>query len=112
MTFGEKVQLLRKNNNMSQETLANILRINRNNLSRIETGKSEPNLSVIKGIATTFNVDVNTLVGINKSDMNTKDKIRIIVDGCHHLLDSDLDLIIRFISILREEYVKSDLGSN
>ena len=42
MDFGSKIQMLRKNQGMSQETLAAILKINRNNLSRIETGKSEP----------------------------------------------------------------------
>ena len=56
MDFGKKVQMLRKTHGLSQETLANILNINRNNLSRIETGKSEPNLSVIRDIAKYFNM--------------------------------------------------------
>jgi len=51
MKLGEKVQLLRKNHNMSQEVLAQKLEINRNCLSRIETGKSEPSISVISSIA-------------------------------------------------------------
>ena len=34
-----------------------ILKINRNCLSRIETGKSEPSLSVIRDIAEYFNID-------------------------------------------------------
>ena len=38
--IGDKIQSLRKNNSMSQEELAAELRINRNCLSRIETGKS------------------------------------------------------------------------
>ena len=48
MDFGKKVQMLRKTHGLSQENLANILNINRNNLSRIETWNSAPNLSVIK----------------------------------------------------------------
>ena len=112
MSFGEKVQLLRRNNNMSQESLANALRINRNNLSRIETGKSEPGLAIIKGIATIFNVDVASLIGMDSNDMASEDKIRMIENGCHGLLDSDLDLIIRMISILKEEYVKSNIRNN
>ena len=36
MNLGEKIKYLRKSQNMSQETLANHLKINRNYLSRIE----------------------------------------------------------------------------
>jgi transcriptional regulator with XRE-family HTH domain len=62
--FGKKVQLLRKNHNISQEKLAINLKINRNYLSRIETGKSEPTLSVICDIANFFRVDVATLMAL------------------------------------------------
>ena len=54
MDFGKKVQTLRKNHNISQENLAILLKINRNYLSRIETGKSEPTLSIIRDIATSL----------------------------------------------------------
>ena len=112
MSFGEKVQLLIKNNNISQEKLANLLRINRNYLSRIETGKSEPSLSVIKSIANIFKTDVASLIGIGSNSESSEDKIKEINDSCKYLLDSDLDLVLRIISILREEYVKRDTGSN
>ena len=55
MEFGEKVRLLRRKHDLSQDSLATILKINRNCLSRIETGKSEPSLSVIRDIAEYFN---------------------------------------------------------
>ena len=42
MTLGEKIRNLRNNNNISQDKLAKMLNINRNNLSRIETDKSVP----------------------------------------------------------------------
>lgn len=112
MNFGEKVQTLRRNNGISQEKLANELRINRNYLSRIETGKSEPDLSVIKNIATIFNVDVASLIGMENSNMSSEEKIKKINDDCKYLLEGDLDLLIRIISILREEYIKKNIGSN
>ena len=65
MEFGKKVQMLRKNHNISQENLASLLKINRNYLSRIETGKSEPTLTIIKDISTFFKVDVASLMGFN-----------------------------------------------
>lgn len=102
MDFGKKVQMLRKNNNLSQENLAVILRINRNYLSRIETGKSEPSLSVLKSIVEYFKVDVETLIDIKKNKGKVEDKIKKINEGCQHLLEDDLDFLIRIISVMRE----------
>ena len=106
MEFGNKVQILRKNHNISQETLASILNINRNHLSRIETGKSEPTLSIIRDIANYFKVDVASLMDMDNKKMNTKDKIEAIDEGCRHLIDDDLNTVLRLISVMREEYVK------
>ena len=108
MNFGSKIQMLRKNHGISQETLAEILKINRNYLSRIETGKSEPSLSVLKDIAEYFKVDIIALMDIQTNGSNSEEKINIITEGCKHLLDNDLDFIIRVISIMREEYVKKN----
>lgn len=108
MDFGSKIQMLRKSHNLSQEKLAAILKINRNYLSRIETGKSEPSLSVLRDIAQYFKVDITTLMDIQMHGSNSEEKIQKIVEGCHHLLDDDLDLLIRIISVLRMEYVKKN----
>lgn len=109
MDFGKKVQMLRKNHNISQEKLAIILKINRNYLSRIETGKSEPTLSVICDIADFFKVDVATLMNINKEKQDNSEKIKSISEGCKYLLSDDLDFLIRMISVMREEYVKKNI---
>ena len=108
MEFGSKIQMLRKSQGISQENLAAILKINRNNLSRIETGKSEPTLSIIKNIVNYFNVDVVSLMDLEKNTMDTKDKIKKISEECNYLLDDDLDFILRLISVMREEYVKKN----
>ena len=109
MDFGKKIQMLRKSHGLSQETLANILNINRNNLSRIETGKSEPNLSIIRDVVKYFNVDAASLIGISKDEISSKEKIKMITDNCNYLLDSDLDFLVRLTSTLREEFVKKGL---
>ncbi len=106
MEFGSKVQMLRRNHNISQESLAAILKINRNYLSRIETGKSEPTLSVIRDIAKYFEVDVATLMDMDTNSLNSEEKIKRISNGCKYLLSDDLDFLIRVISVMREEYVK------
>lgn len=108
MEFGSKVQALRRNHNISQESLAGILKINRNYLSRIETGKSEPTLSVIRDIAKYFEVDVATLMDMDTNSLNSEEKIKKISNGCRYLLDDDLNFLIRVISVMREEYVKRE----
>lgn len=108
MEFGKKIQMLRKSQGISQENLASILKINRNNLSRIETGKSEPTLSIIKNIVNYFNVDVISLMDLDNNFIDTKDKIKKISEECNHLLDNDLDFILRIISVMKEEYVKKN----
>ena len=106
MKLGEKIKQLRKNKGVSQEELASMLKINRNYLSRIETGKSEPTSGVLKNIAQIFSIDLNSLLDIIDEENKNTDKIRYIVDNCKHLHDKDLDFIVRIMSIMREEYVK------
>lgn len=106
MDFGRKIQMLRKTHGLSQETLANILNINRNNLSRIETGKSEPNLSIIRDVVKYFNVDAASLIGISDDNVSSKDKIKLILENCNYLFDNDLDFLVKLTSIMREEFVK------
>ena len=106
MKLGEKIKSLRKSKGVSQESLATMLKINRNFLSRIETGKSEPTSSILKQIAEIFNVDLNSLLEIEDEENKNTDKIKYIVDNCKYLHEKDLDFIVRIMSIMREEYVK------
>ena len=106
MKLGDKIKSLRKSKAISQEGLASMLKINRNFLSRIETGKSEPTSSILKNIAEIFSVDLNSLLDIDEEENKNTDKIRYVVDNCKYLHDKDLDFIVRIMSIMREEYVK------
>ena len=106
MKLGEKIKLLRKSKNITQDQLASMLNINRNYLSRVETGKSEPSSSVLKNIATIFNIDLNSLLDIKKSDEESAKKMEYIVNSCKQLADKDLDFLVRIISVMKEEYVK------
>ena len=63
-------------------------------------------MSIIRDIAEYFKVDVASLMDIKNKKFDTKDKIKMIVDGCQYLMDDDLDFLIRVISVMREEYVK------
>ena len=106
MTLGDKIRNLRKNENMSQEVLAKYLNINRNYLSRIETGKTEPNSSVLINLSNTFNISIDSLLEINKSNISVNDKIKYIKENLHYLSNEDLDFIIKMISIMKKEFIK------
>jgi len=106
MKLGEKIKQLRKNKSISQEDLASMLKINRNYLSRIETGKSEPTSSILKNVAEIFNIDLNSLLDIEDEESKNTEKTKYIIDNCKYLQEKDLDFIVRVMSIMREEYVK------
>lgn len=106
MKIGEKIQSLRKSSGMSQEVLAQKLNVNRNCLSRIETGKVDPTITMVKEISTIFNVDIASLADMKSRSLSYDEKIKLINDGCYYLTDKDLDFIVRMISVMREEYVK------
>ena len=106
MNFGEKVKYLRKSQNMTQQELANELNINRNNLSRIETEKSEPNATLIKSISNLFGISVSSLLDMDIDKPVHEEKIKYVTENCKLLPETDLDFLVRVISIMKEEYVK------
>lgn len=120
MKLGEKIKYLRKSKGISQEELATMLKINRNFLSRIETGKSDPNAGILKSIAQIFNVDLNSLLDINNSEEQGIDKIKYITENCKYLQDKDLEFIVRrerfYGEVKRSFYIgekkESDIKAN
>ena len=92
MKLGEKIKSLRKSKGISQEELAAMLKINRNYLSRVETG--------------IFNIDLNSLLDINNDNQDISEKVKYIVNNCKYLHEKDLDFIVRIITVMKEEYVK------
>lgn len=75
--LGKRIKELRKEKNISQEKLAEIIGIEANNLSRIENGKNYPSADTIVKIAEALNVDVNKLYyfGHHKSYDTIKQEI-------------------------------------
>lgn len=80
MEFNEKLQQLRKQKNLTQEQLAELLYVSRTAISKWETGKGHPNIESLKSIAKIFDISIDELlsgdqiidiaVTENKSNMN------------------------------------------
>ncbi|WP_349670000.1 helix-turn-helix transcriptional regulator [Lacrimispora sp.] len=62
MEFGEKLQLLRKLNNLTQEQLAAQLYVSRTAVSKWESGKGYPNIDSLKCISKLFGVSIDELL--------------------------------------------------
>lgn len=104
MDLGNKIRNIRYNNNVSQEEMAKMLKINRNYLSRIETNKSLPTAEVLTRIAENFNVSVDSLLGINlegkEGEAAKANKIKKINQYCAYLTNSELDFVINMLCVM------------
>lgn len=110
--LGKKIKQIRIQRNMSQEEMAKELGINRNQLSRIETGKSEPSANVIKKLCVNCSVNLYDLFEIKRFDSVNEEKYNYIIDNCKYISEKDLDFIIRIITLMRDEYLKKINNQN
>lgn len=62
MEFHEKLQQLRKQQNLTQEQMAEQLYVSRTAISKWETGKGYPNIESLKGISKLFSVSIDELL--------------------------------------------------
>lgn len=104
MDLGNKIKNIRYNHNISQEELAKILEINRNNLSRIETNKSLPTAEVLAKLAVTFNISIDSLLEVNVDGRDgaevKKGKIKKINQYCEYLSNSELDFVVNMLYVM------------
>jgi transcriptional regulator with XRE-family HTH domain len=59
--FGKNLRKIRKNNNMSQETLAIKAETSRSQIARIERGQINPTITTVKRIAEVFQINIQSL---------------------------------------------------
>lgn len=61
LEFGRKIQRLRKNKDLTQEELAESLRISRTHMGHIEQGRKSPSMELLERIARVLKVQVKDL---------------------------------------------------
>lgn len=59
----QRLQILRKQLNISQSELANKMQLSQQSISKYEQGSREPDISTLKQLAKFFNVSIDYLVG-------------------------------------------------
>lgn len=63
MELGKKIQKIRKNNNLSQSDLAEMLGVSRQSVSKWETGTATPEISKLIQISEMFDISVDMILG-------------------------------------------------
>ncbi|SHE36065.1 Helix-turn-helix [Caldanaerobius fijiensis DSM 17918] len=63
--FCKTLKKLRKSHNMTQDELAEMLNLSRSAISLYETGRREPDYTVLTKLADIFDVSVDFLLGRN-----------------------------------------------
>lgn len=62
MNVGEKINMLRKKNNLSQDSFANLLHVTRQTVSNWENEKSYPDLEILLKISDQFQISLDELL--------------------------------------------------
>ncbi len=70
--IGEKIKALRKEKNMTQETLAKLLSVSYQSVSKWETGVTSPDLSLIVPLARLFQISTDELLGMTQYETNER----------------------------------------
>lgn len=81
MILGEKIALLRKKNNYSQEDLANELGISRQSVSKWESGNSIPDLDKIIKMSSLFGVSTDYLLKDELEEATPSESDEVIEEG-------------------------------
>ena len=81
--IGDTIKHLRKEKNMTQETLADFLGVTNQSISKWERGEAYPDITLLPAIAAFFGTSVDNLLGINQ--IQQERKIRHYQDEYHRL---------------------------
>ncbi len=88
MEFNEKIQHLRKQRNLTQKELAEILFVSRTAISKWESGRGYPSIESIKAISDFFSVSIDELLSTEelisfaeKDSKNKTEKMRNLIFG-------------------------------
>ena len=74
MNFGQNLRNLRKSKNISQEELAERVKVSRQSVSKWETGEAYPEMNNILELCKIFHCHINDLVNDNILDIDSLDE--------------------------------------
>ena len=76
--IGERIKLLRTENNLSQDNLAKKIKSNQKQISKWERNQIEPNIDALTRLADYFEVSVDYLIGRTDSPLGATEMLHIL----------------------------------
>lgn len=110
MDFGSKISYLRKKNNMSQESLAELLDVTRQTLSKWELNETTPDINQAKKLSKIFNVSLDELTDNNITNViveKVSNTERLALFTIKILKFIGIVFVIGFITLIIEIVVKN-----
>ena len=98
--LGENIKRMRKERELTQETLANFLGVSYQSISKWERGDSFPDITLLPSIASFFDVTTDELLGIEKT--RKEEKIQNYIDEYEALYYKDTPKAFEIIDITED----------
>lgn len=80
--FSEALRVLRKQQGLTQQELADLLQVSKSRINMYENEKREPDFKMLYAFGDFFNVDMNCLLGSPKKSNNIR---KIHLDAAHEI---------------------------
>lgn len=100
MEFNEKLQVLRKQSNLTQEQLASQLYVSRTAISKWESGKGYPSIESLKSISKLFSVSIDELLSNEELISLAENENLKNLSNTFGLVSGILDLIVASFIVL------------
>ena len=91
MNLADNLKKIRKDNNLSQEQLAEKLNVSRQSVSKWESGQSYPEMDKVIQICSLFNLNINELINENISEVN---EVKESQNRTNKYISSFLDVVV------------------
>ena len=107
MYLSENLKFLRKQNNLTQEEMAEIIGISPQSISKWERGDTYPDITLLPALANLFKVSVDALLGMDKINA-TEARNSIFATGNEHLQNGDrtatIDVYTNALKVYPNDY--------
>ena len=97
MNLADNLKKIRKENNLSQEQLAEKLGVSRQSVSKWESGQAYPEMDKMLQLCEMFNLNIDDLLNQNINDVTSKKKSK---NNINKYIDSFLDFVTKTTKML------------
>ena len=112
--FNKNLKYIRQQKGISQQELADKLKIDRSTISRWENDEMDVTVGNALQIADFFNIPMEELTGkdLTVNDNNSFDELDVLFDKHKNILTDDDKEYIKFIIEKRKKEIDKELGEN